>query len=174
MEKITMATSFQNEIPPARVNIRLSVQGRGEAENIEIPFKVLILGEFRTEKQKQRVVEREKLKVDRENLDAVMKSLDLSLQFQIENVIQDSQESLDVDLHFRSLRDFSPESIVDQVPELGKLLAGRNLIRDLGSILMDSRSLRKELEQILREPIKRKEFIQDMEQKISFHDARML
>lgn len=161
-----MATSFQNEIPPARVNIRLSVLGKGEAEKIEIPFKVLILGRFRTENLQHRVVEREKVKVDRENLDSVMKSLDLKLDFPVKNVLNNMSDNIPVSLRFQSIRDFSPEHIVEQVPELGRLLACRNLIRDLGSILMDTRTFRKELEQILRDKNKRKDLIQEMEQQI--------
>ena len=38
--------SFQNEIPPARVNIQLSVDKGGAQKKMELPMKVVVLGGF--------------------------------------------------------------------------------------------------------------------------------
>jgi len=41
-----MAGSFQNEIPPARVNIKLDIDKGGAQKKVELPFKMLVLGDF--------------------------------------------------------------------------------------------------------------------------------
>ncbi|MBI0151364.1 type VI secretion system contractile sheath small subunit, partial [Bifidobacterium sp. M0353] len=56
-----------------------------------------------------------------------------------------------VNLEFKSMKDFHPEQIVQQVPELKSLLAMRNLLRDLKSNILDNAVLRKELEKILQD-----------------------
>ena len=40
-----MAGSFQNEIPPARVNIKLDIDKGGAQKKTELPFKMLVLGD---------------------------------------------------------------------------------------------------------------------------------
>ncbi len=41
-----MADSFQNEIPKARVNITLDVETGGARKKLELPLKMLALGDF--------------------------------------------------------------------------------------------------------------------------------
>jgi type VI secretion system protein ImpB len=58
---------------------------------------------------------------------------------------------LKIDLNFKEMKSFSPEEVAKQVPEIGKLIAARNLIRDLGSNLLDNREFRKRMEGILKD-----------------------
>lgn len=150
-------SGFQNEIPPARVNIRLSVEGAGEAQKKELPLKLLVLGRFVPGTNAKRVGEREKWAVSRENFDGVMASLGLRLEYTVRRCGGDGEETLPVSLRFDALRSFGPASVASQVPELGRLQAARNLIRDLGSRLLDDRQLRRELENVLRDQGKRRE-----------------
>jgi type VI secretion system protein ImpB len=166
-----MATSYQNEIPPARVNIRLSVETGNQAKNFELPLKILVLGKFRTLTDPRRLAEREKLSVHRDNFDAVMNSVDLSLSLKVPNRLDSATEQVQVDLELSSMRSFEPEEIVRQVPALGRLLAARNLMRDLGSNLMDNRTLRKELELILRDKQACKELHEELRERIPFKET---
>ena len=55
-----MAGSFQNEIPAARINLKLDV-GKGNAKKkLELPLKTLVVGDFTQKKRTQRVGERER------------------------------------------------------------------------------------------------------------------
>ncbi|EIQ91821.1 type VI secretion system contractile sheath small subunit, partial [Yersinia pestis] len=53
-----------------------------------------------------------------------------------------------VALTFREMKDFEPESVARQIPQLRALLAMRNLLRDLKSNLLDNATFRRELENI--------------------------
>jgi len=163
-----MATSYQQEIPPARVNIRLSVETGNDTRRQELPLKLLVLGSFRTAPDSRRLAEREKFAVHRENFDAVLRSMNLRLNMTVKNCIDTSTDTLPVQLEFDSIRAFEPEQIVAQVPVLGRLLAARNLIRDLGSNLMDNRAFRKELEALLRDKIARKSLHEDLRDRVRF------
>ena len=69
--------------------------------------------------------------------------------FQVANKIK-GDGKINVNLEFDSFKSFYPESVAAQVPELNKMMAMRNLLRDLKSNLLDNSSLRKELERVLQ------------------------
>ena len=45
-----MADSFQKEIPKARINISLDVETGGAKKKIELPLKMLVMGDFSNSK----------------------------------------------------------------------------------------------------------------------------
>jgi len=49
------------------------------------------------------------------------------------------------------MKDFEPEQVARQIPQLRALLAMRNLLRDLKSNLLDNMTFRHELERILQD-----------------------
>jgi type VI secretion system protein ImpB len=146
-----MAGSFQNEIPAARINLKLDV-GKGNAKKkVELPLKMLCLGEFSFKKKDGRVADREKISINKNNFAQVMKSMDLSLDYKVENKLT-GQGDLDVHLKADSMDSFKPENVAKNVPELSRLLAARNLVKDLKSNLLDNREFRKRLEDIIKDP----------------------
>jgi type VI secretion system protein ImpB len=144
-----MAGSFQNEIPPARVNIKLDIDKGGAQKKVELPFKMLVLGDFSQKGDSTRLVDKEKINVNKDNFNQVMESMDLGLNMSVENKINPGGGDMKVDLKFKNMKDFNPLEIVKQVPQLSKLLAARNLVKDLKSNLMDNKEFRKKLEAIM-------------------------
>jgi type VI secretion system protein ImpB len=144
-------SSFQNEIPPARVNIQLSVDKGNAQKKTELPLKMLVLGDFTQRKDDTRIAEREKININKTNFDQVMESLNLGVKTVVSNKVKDDGSDLQVDLKIKNMKSFDPSEIVKQVPELSKLMAARNLIRDLGSNLLDNREFRKRMEGILKD-----------------------
>ncbi|MEK7394832.1 MAG: hypothetical protein RL173_1476 [Fibrobacterota bacterium] len=144
-------SSFQNEIPPARVNIQLSVDKGNAQKKTELPLKMLVLGDFTQRKDDTRIADREKININKTNFDQVMESLDLGVKTVVSNKIKNDGSDMQVDLKIKNMKSFDPSEIVKQVPELSKLMAARNLIRDLGSNLLDNREFRKRMEGILKD-----------------------
>jgi type VI secretion system protein ImpB len=145
-------SSFQNEIPPARVNIQLSVDKGNAQKKMELPMKLLVVGDFTQKKDDTRLADREKINLTKQNFDQVMESLDLGVRTTVENKVKNDGTDIAVDLKIRNMKSFDPSEIVKQVPELSKLMAARNLIRDLGSNLLDNREFRKRMELVLQDP----------------------
>lgn len=143
--------SFQNEIPPARVNIQLSVDKGNAQKKTELPLKLLVVGDFTQRKDSTRIAEREKININKNNFDQVMESLDLRVKAMVPNRLKNDGSDLSVDLRVKDMKSFDPTEIVKQVPELSKLMAARNLIKDLGSNLLDNREFRKRMEGILKD-----------------------
>ena len=143
--------SFQNEIPPARVKIQLSVEKGNAQKKRELPLKLLILGDFTARKDATRIVDREKININKENFDQVMKSLHLEMNATVPNKLNPDTPSLAVHLQFDSMKCFTPFEVAKQVPEISRLIAARNLIKDLGSNLLDNREFRKRMETLLKD-----------------------
>jgi type VI secretion system protein ImpB len=143
--------SFQNEIPAARINLKLDV-GKGDAKKkMELPLKMLVMGDFTQKKRTQRVGERERININKNNFEQVMKSQDLKLNYTVENKLS-GEGDLKVDLDVKGMDSFKPENVAKAIPELSKLLAARNLLKDLKSNLLDNRSFRARLEEIIKDP----------------------
>jgi type VI secretion system protein ImpB len=51
------------------------------------------------------------------------------------------------------MKDFEPEQVARQIPELQAMLAMRNLLRDLKSKLLDDSTFRREFEKILKDNV---------------------
>lgn len=147
-----MAGSFQNEIPPARINLKLDV-GKGNAKKkVELPLKMLVMGDFSSKKHDKRVGEREKIAVNKSNFTQVMESMDIKLDYTVENKLNPQGGSMPVSLKIKDMNSFKPENVAKEVPALSRLLAARNLIKDLKSNLLDNREFRKRLETIIKDP----------------------
>ncbi len=147
-----MAGSFQNEIPPARINLKLDV-GKGNAKKkVELPLKMLVTGDFSSKKHDKRVGEREKIAVNKNNFTQVMESMELNLNYVVDNKLTDKEGSIPVNLKLKDMDSFKPENVAKDVPALSRLLAARNLIKDLKSNLLDNREFRKRLENIVKDP----------------------
>ena len=144
-----MADSYQNEIPKARVNITLDVETGGARKKTELPLKLLVLGDFSAGQAKGRLAERKRINIHKDNFEGVMKDLAPKAKFTVPNAIAGDGTEIEVDLTFREIKDFHPERVASQVPQIKNLLAMRNLLKDLKANLLDNGNFRRELERIV-------------------------
>ncbi|MBT0606221.1 type VI secretion system contractile sheath small subunit, partial [Campylobacter lari] len=56
---------------------------------------------------------------------------DIKTQFNVKNTLGGDAEELDINLKISSMKDFSPDNIVQQVPELNKLMRLREALMAL-------------------------------------------
>lgn len=70
----------------------------------------------------------------------------------VENTLAGDGSEENIKLSFKEMKDFEPEQVARQIPQLKAMLAMRNLLRDLQSNLLDNVTFRKELEVILKKP----------------------
>jgi type VI secretion system protein ImpB len=146
-----MAGSFQNEVPAARINLKLDV-GKGNAKKkIELPLKMLVMGDFSQRKKEGRLADREKISINKNNFGQVMENMGLKATFNVDNKLT-GQGDVAVDLNIKNVDAFKPESVAKNVPALSRLLAARNLLKDLKSNILDNREFRKRLEDVIKDP----------------------
>ena len=158
-----MANSYQNEIPPARINIQLSVETGGAQKKMELPLKLLVIGDFKMDGDESRIIEREKINLNKDNFDGVMQSLNIGFKTSVDNRLKKDNSNLPIELKFESMKSFEPMEIVKQIPDLNRLMAVRNLIKDLGSNLLDNREFRKKMEAILKDKNATEQVLKELE-----------
>lgn len=147
-----MSNSYQNEIPKARVNIKLDLHTGGVARKTELPLKLLVAGDFSNGQEQRALSLREKVNVNKNNFDSVLAEFSPAVNLSVENTLAGDGSEENVSLTFREMKDFNPEQVARQIPQLKAMLAMRNLLRDLKANLLDNVTFRKELETILKNP----------------------
>lgn len=146
-----MSDSFQREIPKARVNISVDLHTGGAKKRVELPFKMLVVGDYSAGREAAPLAEREKVNINKNNFDAVLSDFHPSAKLVVENTLAGDGSDTTVDLSFKSMKDFAPDAVAMQIPELRALMAMRNLLRDLKSNILDNAAFRRELEKILKD-----------------------
>lgn len=92
------------------------------------------------------------LSVNKDNFEEVLKAQALQLDFAIPNrLLADTGESepLSVSLQLKSLRDFEPDALVEQVPELKQLIALRDALKALKGPLGNLPEFRRRLQELM-------------------------
>lgn len=147
-----MSGSFQEEIPKARINLKLSLHTGGAQKKVELPLKLLVAGDFSHGVEQRPLSEREKINVNKNNFNSVLSEFSPSINLTVENTLAGDGSEESVKLNFNDMKDFEPEQVARQIPQLKAMLAMRSLLRDLKSNLLDNVTFRKELEAILKDP----------------------
>ena len=157
-----MADTFQNEVPKARINLKLSLHTGGAQKKAELPLKLLTVGDFSNGKQSRPLSEREKINVNKNNFNSVLSEFNPVVNLTVQNTLAGEGSEESVKLSFSDMKDFEPERVARQIPQLRAMLAMRNLLRDLKSNLLDNSTFRKELENILKDPALSRELRDEM------------
>jgi|UniRef100_UPI00405554B8 type VI secretion system protein ImpB len=149
--------------PKERVNITYKpATGDAQAE-VELPLKVLILGDFSQQTDERPVEERDAINVDKDNYTDVLKAQKLSLDMSVPNkLIADSEDNMAVSLKFDSLRDFEPDAIVENVPELKEILDLRNALKALKGPLGNVPDFRKKLQALVQDEETRAKLLKEL------------
>ncbi|ALB63572.1 Uncharacterized protein ImpB [Cronobacter condimenti 1330] len=147
-----MSDSFQNEVPKARINLKLSLHTGGAQKKVELPLKLLTVGDFSNGRENSPLSAREKVGINKNNFDSVLSEFSPQVNLTVENTLANDGSEENIRLDFRNMKDFEPEQVARQIPQLKAMLAMRSLLRDLKSNLLDNSMFRKELELILRDP----------------------
>jgi type VI secretion system protein ImpB len=166
-----MAGSFQKEKPPARVNLFLEVYKGDAKEKVELPLRMLMVGDYKGRPDDTPLSERELININKDNFEDVMRSMDLSAEYVVKNTIKGGDEDMKVNLDFEDLDSFSPEEVARQVPELNKLVAMRNLLQDLRNRVVSLSQFRKELNKIVKDKDQLQKLSSELEQFVMRDEA---
>jgi len=138
--------------PKERVNIVYKPATGDAKEEVELPLKVLVMGDFTLRDDDTPVENRKAINVDKDNLDDVMKAQNLSLTTNVDNKLSDEADAqLTVDLDFKNMKDFDPDAIVQKVPELKKLIDLRDALKALKGPLGNVPAFRKKIQELIQD-----------------------
>ncbi|EMF4428204.1 type VI secretion system contractile sheath small subunit, partial [Klebsiella michiganensis] len=126
-----MADTFQNEVPKARINLKLALHTGGAQKKVELPLKLLTIGDFSNGKEDRPLSERAKINVNKNNFNSVLSEFSPEISLTVQNTLAGDSAEENIQLRFADMKDFEPEQVARQIPQLRAMLAMRNLLRDL-------------------------------------------
>ena len=136
--------------PTERVNIVYKPATGNMQEQVELPLKMLMMGDFTGRQDDRPLEERAPINVDKTNFNEVMAQQDLQVNLSVtDKLSNEAGAMLSMDLEFKNLADFAPESIVNQVPELRKLLELRSALTALKGPLGNVPAFRKKIQSLV-------------------------
>lgn len=137
--------------PKERINITFKPATGNAQEEIELPLKLLVLGDFTQRADDRKVEDRKPIGIDKNSFDEVLAKQELSLTLNVPNRLQEDKEDdeLGISLSVNSMKDFNPANLVEQVPELKKLMELRDALVALKGPLGNAPTFRKAIEGVL-------------------------
>ncbi len=149
--------------PKERINIVYKPAIGDAKEEIELPLKLMMVGDYTQREDEDEVEDRELIDVDKANFNDVMSSQKLSLQITVPNKLSGEEgDEVPVDLSFDTLKDFEPEAIVRQVPEMAKLLELREALSFLKGPLGNVPAFRKQIDELLGDDESRQKLMAEL------------
>jgi type VI secretion system protein ImpB len=115
-----------------RVQIEYDVELYGAEKKVQLPFVMGVLSDLsgKPADPLAPVADRKFLEIDVDNFDSRMKSMKPRVAFQVQNTLT-GEGSMNVELTFDSMDDFSPAAIARKVEPLAKLLEARQQLANL-------------------------------------------
>jgi len=149
--------------PKERVNITYKPATGNAKEEVELPLKLLMLGDYTMRPDPTPLEDRKPINVDKDNFQKVMAEQKLSLNMAVKDRLSDQEDNeLNVNLKFRRLSDMEPAAIANQVPELKKLLELRAALTALKGPLGNEKAFRNKIQTILNDPAQRNRLINEL------------
>ncbi|VYT91576.1 type VI secretion system contractile sheath small subunit [Metakosakonia massiliensis] len=150
--------------PKERINIKYVPATGDEVSEKELPLQLVIAGDLKGRTEATPVEERPLVSITKNNFDEVMRNAELQLALNVPNRLQkDSEEDLAVDIKLESIQDFSPDAIVQKVPELKKLVQLREALVALKGPMGNIKAFREQINQILKDPEMRQHILKELE-----------
>lgn len=149
--------------PKERVNIIYRPATGDAQEEVELPFKIMVLGDFTMSEDERSIEEREPIEVDKSNFNEVLKAQGINLNLTVPNVLSDEKDAqMQITLKPEHLRDFEPDQIVRKVPELGKLLELRDALMALKGPLGNVPDFRRKIQSLVSDPAMREKLLNEI------------
>lgn len=150
--------------PRERINITFKPAVGTAQEEVELPLKLLVLGDFTQREDLRKLEDRKPVGIDKNSLDEVLAKQALGLALSVPNRLQDSAEpdELAIRVRINSMKDFNPAQLVEQIPELKKLMDLRDALVALKGPLGNMPSFRKAIENALADDDSRKRVLAEL------------
>lgn len=150
--------------PKERIKITYKPDLGNAVEERELPLRLMVMGDFTGREDDTPLEERTPMTVDKHNFEEVLASQNVSMDLAVKNELSGVEgDELGVHLDIRSMKDFSPESIARQMPELRKLLEIREALVALKAPLTNNTRFRKSLQSLVEDEGQRQSVLDELD-----------
>ena len=116
--------------PKERINITYKTQTNTQEADVELPLKLMVMANL-TGYNDTPLEEREVVSMNKIKFDQVMQKMDIKTNFAVENKLGLGSDEINVELKISNMKDFSPDNIAKQIPEINQLLELRKALVSL-------------------------------------------
>ena len=149
--------------PRERVNIVYRPATGDAQEEVELPLKLLVMGDFTGKPDDRPLEDREPINIDKDNFNDVLKAQNIGLNVTVPNKISGEPDvDMNVQLKFESLKDFGPEAIAKNTPELNRLLELREALGSLKGPLSNLPNFRKKIQELVKDDAAREKLLKEL------------
>ena len=153
--------------PKERINITFKPATGNAQEEKELPLKMMVLGDFNNAPDDRLIIDRKPTDVNKNNFNDVLREHDVKVNFSVENKLSDegepnAPEELPISLQIDSIKDFEPDNIAQQVPELKSLMELREALIALKGPLGNVTAFKDAIQQALTDEEARKELLAEL------------
>jgi type VI secretion system protein ImpB len=148
--------------PTERVNIVYKSTTGDSSEEVELPLKLLVLGDLTGKLNGEALENRTTVNINKDNFNDVMSGFNLSLAMTVGGSLTEDREEMSVHLKIKSLKDLSPDSVARQVPELNDMIEMRKALLALKGPLGNVPAFRKTIQGILNEDDLRTQMMKEL------------
>jgi type VI secretion system protein ImpB len=149
--------------PKERVNITYKPATGDAQEEVELPLRILMAGDYTGKRDDTPLEERKPISVDKDNFSEVMAEQNLSLDVNVPDKLSGNEgDEMSVRLKFKNLKDFTPEGVAEQVPELRQLMQLRNALTALKGPLGNIPKFRKKIQELLGDDAARERLMKEL------------
>lgn len=148
--------------PKERVNIVYKSAMGNQEKTVELPLKQLVLGTFSGDDGK-RLEERESITIDKDNFNDVLGAHNVNVDLKVQDTLSNEHGSeMNVSLLFKSMKDFGPEAVAGQIPELSKLMQLREALMALKGPLSNIPEFRKKIQNLIDDVSQRERLLAEL------------
>lgn len=141
----------QTVAPKERVNITYKPATGDRQAEVELPLKMLFIGDYTGRADDTPLENRRPVNIDKDNFQQVLGEHNISISVSVQNVLTDDADAPDlpVNLKIKKLADFGPDAVAEQIPEVKRLLELREALTALKAPLGNVPAFRKKLQSLL-------------------------
>ena len=149
--------------PKERVNIVYRPASGDVTEDVELPHKMLVLGDFVFKPDDRRVEDREPINVDKDNFNEVMKAQNINVEVNVPDKLSgEPDQEINLKLKFETLNDFRPEQIVKNTKELSELLELRKALTALKGPISNVPEFRQKIEKLIKDDEAKQKLLKEL------------
>lgn len=148
--------AIQDELPQSRITLKYRTNIEGEEQDISLPLRTMVLGDFSqgsSKDRKESLEDRRLRSLDGTNrVDDLMKDMDIALQIKVANQIDPDKDDVEVTLPITSMKSFSPDEVAQHIPQVKALTLLKELLLEMQSNIDNRRDLRKLVQELYQNP----------------------